>query len=198
MKLVELILFISIICIVFLNLTKSLNPNMIDLMILLSSLFFMIQAKQASNKKNKKIYIKLLLLGDGPDREKIKDKIRVAGLEDTILLLGNVENPYVWIKHAELLVHSSKYEGLPTILIEALVLKKYIISSECSTGPKEILRNGQLGKLYKVGDYKTLAELIQNKIIHDESIDEKIIENNIKEYNKELVIEKYEALFEEK
>ncbi|WP_288875245.1 glycosyltransferase [uncultured Fusobacterium sp.] len=148
--------------------------------------------------KNKKIYIKLLLLGDGPDREKIKDKIRVAGLEDTILLLGNVENPYVLIKHAELLVHSSKYEGLPTILIEALVLKKYIISSECSTGPKEILRNGQLGKLYKVGDYKTLAELIQNKIIHDESIDEKIIENNIKEYNKELVIEKYEALFEEK
>ena len=63
MKLVELILFISIICIGFLNLTKSLNPNMIDLMSLLSSLFFMIQAKQASNKKNKKIYIITSLIG---------------------------------------------------------------------------------------------------------------------------------------
>ena len=56
MKLVEMVLFISIMCIAFLSLTKLLSPSMIDLMIILSSLFFIIQAKKSSNKKDKKTF----------------------------------------------------------------------------------------------------------------------------------------------
>ena len=63
MKLVEMVLFISIMCIAFLSLTKLLSPSMIDLMIILSSLFFIIQAKKSSNKKDKKTFIIASLIG---------------------------------------------------------------------------------------------------------------------------------------
>ena len=56
---------------------------------------------------------------------------------------------------------SSKFEGLPNVLIESQYLEKYIISTNCPTGPKEILLNGKLGDLVKVGDYNEIA----NKII---------------------------------
>jgi glycosyltransferase involved in cell wall biosynthesis len=57
---------------------------------------------------------------------------------------------------------SSKYEGLPNVLIEAIYLKKSVISTSCPTGPKEILDNGKFGSLFRIGDYKKLAELIIN------------------------------------
>ena len=53
-------------------------------------------------------------------------------------------------------------EGLPNVLIESLYLKKYIISSDCPTGPKEILNNAQYGELFKVGDYNQLFKLLKN------------------------------------
>ena len=59
-------------------------------------------------------------------------------------------------------VLTSIYEGLPNVLIESLYLKKYIISSDCPTGPKEILNNGQYGDLFKVGDYNQLFKLLKN------------------------------------
>ena len=55
---------------------------------------------------------------------------------------------------------TSLYEGLPNVLLEAQVLKKFIISSNCPTGPREILLNGKAGSLFKVGDYKKLSDLI--------------------------------------
>ena len=71
-------------------------------------------------------------------------------------------------------VLSSKYEGLPNVLLEAQTLKKYVISSDCPTGPKEILINGKIGSLFKIGDYKKLAsEIIKydnNKKIYKKKI----------------------------
>ena len=55
---------------------------------------------------------------------------------------------------------SSLYEGLPNVLLESQVLKKFIISSDCPTGPREILLNGNAGLLFKVGDYIKLSNLI--------------------------------------
>ncbi|WP_270446874.1 glycosyltransferase [Fusobacterium varium] len=111
--------------------------------------------------KEKKPEMKLFILGDGPDREKIKEKIKEKDLEKEIILLGMKKNPYPWIKNANLLVHSSNYEGLPTVLIEGLILNKIIISTDCPTGPKEILKNGKYGSLVTIGDYKTMASEIE-------------------------------------
>lgn len=131
---------------------------------------------------------KLYILGDGPDKIKISEIIKKERMEKEIFLLGNIKNPYPWIKNSKGLVHSSKYEGLPTVLIEALILNKKIISSDCPTGPKEILQNGELGDLYNIGDYRKLSELLldsleNKKIIDKEKIKKYSVNYVIKEYN---------------
>lgn len=136
---------------------------------------------------------KLYILGDGPDRDKIEKKIKQEGMENEIILLGNVKNPYPWIKKAKILVHSSKYEGLPTVLIEALILDKIVISSDCPTGPKEILENGEIGYLYNVGNYRKLGEMIIKKL-ENLDIDLDLIRERILKYSKDVVIKEYEKI----
>lgn len=143
--------------------------------------------------KEEGIKEKLYILGDGPDREKIEEKIKKEGMENEIILLGNVKNPYPWIKKAKMLVHSSKYEGLPTVLIEALILDKIVISSDCPTGPKEILENGEIGYLYNIGDYKKLSELIVKNLENSE-IDLDLVRERILKYSKDVVIKEYEKI----
>ena len=58
------------------------------------------------------------------------------------------------------MILSSRFEGLPNVLLEAISLRKFIISSDCPTGPREILENGKNGLLFKIGDYKKLSRLI--------------------------------------
>ena len=135
---------------------------------------------------------KLYILGDGPDKEKIQKMINEEKMEREILLLGNIKNPYPWIKNSKMLVHSSKYEGLPTALIEALVLGKTIISSKCPTGPKEILENGEIGFLYEIGDYRKLAKLIIENSENNISIEK--INQKIQKYSVEKVIKEYEEI----
>lgn len=143
--------------------------------------------------KKQGIKEKLYILGDGPDKNKIKEKIKKEGMEEEIFLLGNVKNPYPWIKKAKMLLHSSKFEGFGLVLIEALILDKIVISSDCPTGPREILERGEIGYLYNVGDYQELGKLIVNKLENQE-IDLKLIQKRILKYNKDEVIKEYEKL----
>ena len=143
--------------------------------------------------KEKGIKEKLYILGDGSDREKIEEKIKKEGMEREIILLGNVKNPYPWVKKAKILVHSSRFEGLPTVLLEGLILDKIVISSDCPTGPREILENGEIGYLYNVRDYKKLGELIvQNLENSDINLD--LIRERILKYSKDIVIKEYEKI----
>ena len=71
------------------------------------------------------------------------------------------ENPYPFISKSDLLILSSKFEGSPNVLPEAIFLKKFVISSDCPSGPREILDNGQGGELFKVGDYLMLSKKIK-------------------------------------
>ena len=136
---------------------------------------------------------KLLILGDGPDRERIEKMIRNENMEKDIILLGSIKNPYPWLKKAKIFVHSSKFEGLPTVLIEALILNKKVISSACPTGPKEILENGRIGDLYEIGDYEKLAYYII-EALKNNSLDKELIEKEIQKFSKEVVIKEYEKL----
>ena len=146
------------------------------------------KAKQLKNF-NEKLYI----LGDGPDKKNIQKMILEEKMEEEIILLGNTKNPYPWIKKSKFFVHSSKYEGLPTVLIEALILNKIVISSDCISGPKEILENGEIGYLYKVGDYEKLAELIINNL-ENPKINIELLNQKIQKYKKENIIKEYEEL----
>jgi glycosyltransferase involved in cell wall biosynthesis len=111
---------------------------------------------------NKKINAKLLLIGYGPNKKKIQYSIKNFRLEKNIKILNYQDNPYKYIAKANLFILTSIYEGLPNVLLECIALKKFIISSNCKTGPREILANNKYGILFKPGDHLELA----NKIIY--------------------------------
>lgn len=146
--------------------------------------------------KEKGIKDKLYILGEGSGREEIEKYIEKQGLQQDIILMGMVKNPYIWIANSKLFVHSSKYEGLPTVLIEALICNKIVISSNCPTGPKEILKNETCGKLFKVGDAKELSEYLFEYLTNEEKRKKYIpnIQERVKEFEGKNVIREYEKL----
>jgi glycosyltransferase involved in cell wall biosynthesis len=104
---------------------------------------------------------RLLILGEGPDRPELEALIRQLGLIDDIAMPGFVENPYAYMSRASLYVLSSRWEGLPTVLIEALYCGPRIIATDCPSGPREILADGRYGSLVPVGDVTALAQAIE-------------------------------------
>lgn len=137
---------------------------------------------------------KLYIVGDGPDREKIEMLVKEKSLENKIRLIGKVKNPYIWMKNANYFVHSSKFEGLPTVLIEALICGKIVISSNCPTGPKEILENGEVGFLFPVGNEEQLANILLDVSKGMKKISLKRINEKIKEFESEKIIAQYERI----
>ncbi len=117
---------------------------------------------KALNLIKDKIEYEAILVGKGKDESSLRNFISKNNLNNKIKIVNFVKNPYPILNEAEILVLSSIYEGLPNVLLEAQVLKKFIISSDCPTGPREILLNGKGGLLYKVGDFRGLA----NKILY--------------------------------
>jgi len=101
---------------------------------------------------------KLIIIGDGPLREYLENLTREKNLENDILFLGYRQNPFKYIAKSDIFTLSSKYEGLPMVLIEALACGIPIISTNCKTGPKEVLDNGRYGILVKVMDSEDLAD----------------------------------------
>ena len=83
-------------------------------------------------------------------------------------------NPFPYVKQADLLILSSTFEGLPNVLLEAITLKKFVISSNCPTGPREILDNEKGGFLYEVGEYKSLSKKIEQYLKSKKSLKKKI------------------------
>jgi len=110
----------------------------------------------------KELNPKLIIIGKGYMHDKILQFIKFNKLHKKVKLLGYSNNPHFFIKKSDIFVLSSKFEGLPNVLIEAQFLKKYIISSDCPTGPKEILLSGKAGDLFKVGNTVQLSKLINN------------------------------------
>jgi len=105
---------------------------------------------------------KLFIIGEGPLRTQLEKLIKVKRLNNKVILLGLKENPYKYISKANVFVLSSLNEGLPTVILEALACGLPIISTDCKTGPREILDKGKYGILTKVKDVQDLA---QNMII---------------------------------
>jgi glycosyltransferase involved in cell wall biosynthesis len=111
-------------------------------------------------KNNKKV--QLLIIGKGEKKRELEEYIKKNNLSKNIKLIGYKKNPFKYIRAADIFVLSSKFEGLPNVLIESIFLKRGIISSNCPTGPNEILKNGKYGDLFEIGDYKTLGNIIIN------------------------------------
>ncbi len=103
---------------------------------------------------------RLMILGEGEDRQAMTTLIKETGLEEDVSLPGYVSNPYPYMKNAAMFVLSSRWEGLPTVLAEALSCGIPLVATDCPSGPREILRGGMYGQLVPVGDAKALADAI--------------------------------------
>ena len=102
---------------------------------------------------------RLMILGWGPDQPKLQALVKDLGLEEDVSLFGYVDNPYPFMAKASAFALSSAWEGLPTVLIEAMAVGTPVVSTDCN-GAAEILSNGKYGSLTPVGDSKALAEAI--------------------------------------
>ena len=109
---------------------------------------------------NNKINYRLLIIGYGPEKNNIQKFIKAGSLSKNVKLIGFQNNPYKYIKVSDLFVLSSLYEGLPNVILEAITLKKFVISSNCPTGPNEILMKGQFGMLFKTQNHIELSKKI--------------------------------------
>ena len=107
-----------------------------------------------------KLKIKLLIIGEGDQNSELKNFIDDNNLNTIVKIKNRIENPFPYLAKADVFVLSSHYEGLPNVLLEAIALNKFVISSNCLTGPKEILDNGKGGLLFKVGDHYDLSKKI--------------------------------------
>lgn len=134
---------------------------------------------------------RLIILGEGPDREALEQLIKQLGLENKISMPGFVENPYSFMANASMYILSSRWEGLPTVLIEALYCGPKIIATDCPSGPREILADGRYGSLVPVGDITALAGAIEAGFTGD-------IPNpspeSWKPYTLEVIVDQYEDL----
>ena len=104
--------------------------------------------------------VRVIIVGKGNTKKLLHSFIFENKLQNKVKLLGYTNNPFPYIQKSNIVILTSKFEGLPNILLEAQYLRKYIISTNCPTGPKEILLNGKAGDLIKVGDYTKLSLLI--------------------------------------
>lgn len=119
----------------------------------------LIRAFAAVNSARK---CRLMILGEGELRSDLQALSRELGIEDRVKLPGFVDNPYAYMSNSALFVLSSRWEGLPTVLIEAMACGTPVISTNCPSGPKEILKDGGYGRLIPVGAVEELTKALED------------------------------------
>lgn len=105
---------------------------------------------------------RLMILGDGSEREMLTGLIREAGIEDDVQLPGFAPNPHAYMARASLLVLSSRFESLANVVIEAMAIGTPVIATDCPSGPSEALDGGRYGTLVPVGDVDRLATAMRD------------------------------------
>ena len=103
---------------------------------------------------------RLVILGEGPERRNLTEHAERLGITQHFDMPGFCLNPFAYMSKSRVFVLSSRYEGLPTVLIEAMACGTPVVSTDCRSGPREILENGKWGHLVPVGDWHAMAEAI--------------------------------------
>jgi glycosyltransferase involved in cell wall biosynthesis len=119
----------------------------------------------------RKINARLVIMGEGELRSKLDLLITQLELQQSVHLPGFVTNPFVAMKAADLFVLSSAWEGLPNVLIQAMACGSPVVSTDCPSGPAEILENGKWGRLVPVGNVDALAQAILDSLENTEHPD---------------------------
>jgi glycosyltransferase involved in cell wall biosynthesis len=119
---------------------------------------------RAFGKVRATIPARLVILGEGEERKNLELLVKSLGLLEDVELTGFVENPFAYMSRATVFVLSSRWEGFGLVLAEALACGTPAISTNCPSGPSEILEDGKLGRLVAVGDVEGLAKEILEQL----------------------------------
>lgn len=139
-----------------------------------------------------KVDARLLILGEGECRAALEAQARRLGLSDSVFMPGFVKDTAPYYHHADLHLLSSTGEGLPTVIIEALAAGTPVVSTDCPSGPREILCDGQFGRLVPVGDVDALAAAMLASLTstHDRAA----LMARAQDFSIDKAVDQYEAL----
>ena len=136
--------------------------------------------------------VRLMIIGDGPEKESFMQLSEQLKFDEDINFYGTTNNPYALMKQADIFVLSSKREGLPMSLIEALACGCRVVSTDCVSGPSEILKGGKYGRLVPVGDKSALVSALLCSL--DEKTDHHLNDEAIQPFLVKTVCDKYSRL----
>ena len=140
-----------------------------------------------------KINARLVIIGEGEQRGELEELIARMNLESKVYLPGFVINTADWFSTTDLFVLSSDWEGLPTVLIEALYAGCKIVSTDCPSGPAEILDNGKYGSLVPVGSVESLAREIENSV--SRTVEKATVQQRAGDFSIDRISNQYLASF---
>ncbi|WP_049919616.1 glycosyltransferase [Haloarcula vallismortis] len=132
-----------------------------------------------------------IVAGGGSKRTELERLAAELGIDDVVSFPGFVDNPYGYMANADVLAMSSIHEGLPTVLIEALACGCPVVSTDCPSGPAEILKDGEFGPLVDVDDDEGLAAAIQTTL--DDPLPSDVLVERATDFAPAAVIDQYEA-----
>jgi len=150
--------------------------------------------KAIKNIKN----IFLIIIGYGTKKNELNSFIIKNKMKDKVMILDNIKNPYPYFKISSLFVLSSLYEGFPNVLTEAIMFKVPIISSNCNSGPAEILMKKSGPQLFEVGNSHDLEKKIRNFFKNKETIKKRtsFLHSKLNRFQKKLIIGQFDKNFQ--
>jgi len=150
---------------------------------------------KAFKESLKKIDSLLIIIGYGSEKNKILHFIKINNLDKKVIILNKITNPYPYLKKSDLFILTSLYEGFGNVLTEAIMFKIPTISTDCNSGPKEILLNGKGGDLVKIGDYKNLSKKIITNLKKKKNKKIKLAYQQLKRFSLKKIVNQYDDLF---
>lgn len=153
-----------------------------------------------SKLKEEGIKDKLYLLGEGSERPILEKMIEELGLEEQVYLLGQKKNPYVWMKNAKMLAHTSYGEGFCNVLVESMACGTPAIAYGCPIGPTELLGNGKYGWVIETGNKEAFRKKLTELLRDSNKLSEKkeIMEKRVEEFLLKNIVEHFVKLIKEK
>jgi glycosyltransferase involved in cell wall biosynthesis len=142
---------------------------------------------------------RLVILGQGPDQAALEARIRSYGLEADVRFAGFDANPYRWLARSTAFVHAAHWEGFPNVLVEAMACGVPVVSTDCPSGPAEIITNGRDGFLVPVGDPASHAARTL-ELLGDDALRARVVaaaSERVQDFAVDRVLRRYAETFEE-